>query len=50
MSFLVDVAGLVLRESFGWRLTCHSDVQTFQHALKLWIGLSESPVFGENTL
>ena len=50
VTFLVYVSGLMLFESFGWSLACHSHVQTFQHSVKLRIGRPESPVFSKNPL
>ena len=48
MTFLVYIPGLMLFESFSRGLACHSNIQTFQHSVKLRIGRSEFPVLGKH--
>ena len=50
MTLFIYVPGLMLFESFGWGLACHSNIQTFQHSVKLRIGGPEFPVFGKHPL
>ncbi len=47
MAFFIDVSGLMLFESLRRSFAGHTDIETFQHPVKLRIGCPEPCIFGK---
>lgn len=50
MAFFVSIALSVLNESFLRRFAGHSNIQTLQNSVELWISFSETSVFSKDLL
>ena len=48
VSFLISISRFVLLETLLRCFTRHTNIQAFQHAIKLWVGLSKSSVLVKN--
>ena len=48
MTFLVDVARLMLKESFFWCFAGHTHIETLQNSVELWIGSPKFCVLGKD--